>query len=103
MNHKCCSPDTTCLCTKTHNDPPQALTDLSIDEDVEENQEDKRNDTVDKQVEVNKINLEVERVKSQRGWGNLLNLKIVCDKIFKIMMLFIAKLSPSFKFNLRLS
>ena len=41
---------------------------------------------MDKQVEVNKINLEVERVKSQRGWGNLLNLKIVCDKISKIMM-----------------
>ena len=34
-------------------------TDLSVDKDVEEDQEDEGYDTVDKQVKVNKINLDV--------------------------------------------
>ena len=41
---------------------------------------------MDKKVEVNEIYLDVDRIKSQRCWGYLLNLKIVHDKIFKIMM-----------------
>jgi hypothetical protein len=69
-----------------YNDPPQALTDLSVDGDVEDNQKDEGDDTMDKKVEVNEINLDVERVKSQRCRGDLLNLKIGHDKIFKIMM-----------------
>jgi hypothetical protein len=50
------------------------LSDLSVDGDIEKNQEDEGEDAVDKKVEVNEINLDVERVKSQRCWGNLLNL-----------------------------
>ena len=37
----------------------EALIYLSVDEDVEENQEDEGNDTVDKQVKVNEVNLDV--------------------------------------------
>ena len=48
--------------------------DLSVDGDVEEDQEDEGNDAVDKQVEVDEIYLDVERVQSQRCWCNLLNL-----------------------------
>ena len=42
--------------TMTHYRSP---TDLSVDEDVEEDQEDEGYDTVDKQVKVNEINLDV--------------------------------------------
>ena len=54
----------------------EAPTYLSIDGDLEDNQEDKRNDAVDKKVEVNEINLDVERVQSQRCWCYLINLWI---------------------------
>ena len=37
----------------------RSLTYLSVDENVEENQEDEGNDAVDKQVEVNEINLDI--------------------------------------------
>ena len=37
----------------------EAPTYLSVDENVEENQEDEGNDAVDKQVEVNEINLDI--------------------------------------------
>ena len=51
--------------------------DLSVDGDVEDNQEDEGDNAVDEKVKVNEIDLDVERVKSQRCWGYLLNLKLV--------------------------
>ena len=48
-----------------------------INWDVEENQEDKRDVTTDEEVEVNEINLDIKRIKSERGWCNLFhNLKL---------------------------
>ena len=50
------------------------FTNLTINRDIEVDEEYKRKDTVDKEVEVDEIDLDVERVQSQRCRNNLLNL-----------------------------
>ena len=49
-------------------------TNLFVDGDIEEYEEDERDDTVDKKVEIDEVNFDVERIKSQRGRCNLFNL-----------------------------
>ena len=52
-------------------------TDLSVDGDIEEYEEDERDDTVDEKVKIDEVNFDVKRVKSQRGRCNLFNLLII--------------------------
>ena len=49
-------------------------TNLSVDGDVEEYEEDERDDTVDKKVEIDKVNFDVKRIKSKRSRCNLFDL-----------------------------
>ena len=61
---------------------PTKITNLSINRDIEVDEEYKRKDTMDEEVEVDEINFDVERVQSQRCWNYLLNL----HKHFGIIM-----------------
>ena len=48
---------------------------LSVNRYVEENQECEGDDTMDEEVEIHEVNLDIQRIKPERGGSNLLNLK----------------------------
>ena len=50
------------------------MTNLSINADIENNEEEKRYDTMSEEVEVDEIDLDIERVKSEGSGAYLLNL-----------------------------
>ena len=47
---------------------------LSVDGDIEEYEEDERDDTMDKKVQIFEVNFDVKMVQLERGRCNLLNL-----------------------------
>ena len=55
------------------------FTNLTINGDIEVDEEYKRKDTMDEEVEVDEINFDVEGVQSQRCWNNLFNLYTIFE------------------------